>query len=176
MKIWTSIKVSLLITILFFCTQIFAQEPDWQQQNADLAAEKADTAKKNAETESINADTAAQNANTAEQNANTSARNANTAEQNANTLSKIVTPVPAPKEVKPAPTGFVNCFVVQAGWVNNVWVPEHRVCKYSPSQEGVAWVEGYWACTTYKTIEHRKDECTNWDWKPGHWVKTFEVY
>jgi hypothetical protein len=60
-------------------------------------------------------------------------------------------------------------------------VAEHKVCQYTPSQggviQGVAWVDGYWACT--KNLvgqEPNKANCTNWDWRPGHWVKSLEVY
>jgi len=91
----------------------------------------------------------------------------------------IVTPVPATttEKVVPTPAGYVSCFKVAAGWNQNVWVAEHQVCQYStsannPAIEGVTWVEGYWACPRYNS----KGECTNWEWKPGKWVKTLEVY
>src|SRR5690242_4149502 len=42
----------------------------------------------------------------------------------------IMTPVPSAKEEIPTPTGYVNCFTVEAGWFKNAWVPEHRVCQY----------------------------------------------
>lgn len=88
------------------------------------------------------------------------------------TGSVIVTPVPAPKEVVVTPEGYANCFTVDAGWYNNTWIPQHKVCQYGASQtQGVAWVEGYWACNTYTN-----QECTNWEWKPGRWAKTLEVY
>jgi len=89
----------------------------------------------------------------------------------------IVTPVPAAKEVIVTPSGFVNCFTIDAGWYKNAWVPAHRVCQYEnvPGQtstyEGVAWIESYWACTQFTDAV-----CTKWEWKPGHWVKTLEVY
>ena len=89
--------------------------------------------------------------------------------------SLIVTPVPAPKETIVIPQGYTNCFTVAAGWYNNIWVPEHRVCQYAATTdatyEGTTWIEGYWACNVYKN-----QECTNWEWKPGRWVKTLEVY
>lgn len=94
----------------------------------------------------------------------------------------IVTAVPAPKEVIVVPQGFVNCFMVPAGWnYNNVWVAEHKVCQYSPANgaaaQGVAWVESYWACTKYiNANDPKQGECTNWQWQPAHWVKTLEVY
>jgi len=89
----------------------------------------------------------------------------------------IVTPVPSAKEVVVAPEGYVNCFNVQAGWYKNTWVPQHRVCQYqnTPGQkvtyQGVAWVDGYWACMQYTDTA-----CTKWEWIKGHWVKTLEVY
>jgi hypothetical protein len=89
----------------------------------------------------------------------------------------IVTPVPSAKEEIATPTGYVNCFTVEAGWYKNAWVPEHRICQYEAqagqtvTYEGVAWIESYWACTQYTDAT-----CTKWEWKPGHWVKTLEVY
>lgn len=84
----------------------------------------------------------------------------------------IVTPAPEPKEVVVVPEGYTNCFTVAAGWYNNEWIPEHQVCQYANAAEGVAWVQGYWACNKY----NENHDCTNWLWKPGRWVKTFEVY
>lgn len=83
----------------------------------------------------------------------------------------IITTTPAPKVVVAPPAGSTSCFAVTAGWVNDIWVPEHQVCQYTNSQEGAAWVEGYWACSKYKL-----GDCTNWDWKAGHWVSTFTPY
>lgn len=94
----------------------------------------------------------------------------------------IVTQVPAPKEVTNVPEGYVSCFMIPAGWnYNNVWVAEHKVCQYTPNDGGevlgVAWVEGYWACTKHTVdAEPTKANCTNWEWKSGRWVKTLEVY
>jgi|SRR6185437_635104 len=89
----------------------------------------------------------------------------------------IYTPVPAPQEVVPAPQGYTNCFTVMAGWFNNTWVPQHNVCQYDSStpstHEGVAWIDGHWACTKYKAS---LGACTKWEWNAGHWVKTFQVY
>lgn len=87
------------------------------------------------------------------------------------TRQTIVTNTPTPKEVVATPAGYASCYKVEAGWYNQIWVPEHQVCKYTSSAEGVAWVEGYWACTQYTGVN-----CTNWDWKPGHWVKTLVNY
>jgi len=70
----------------------------------------------------------------------------------------IVTTTPAAKETITAPTGYTSCFTVDAGWNNDIWVPAHQVCKYSAS------------------TEYAGSECTNWDWKSGHWVKTLENY
>lgn len=93
------------------------------------------------------------------------------------TTTVISTPAPAPKETVAIPQGYSNCFMVSAGWDNNVWVPEHKVCQYNStdntSYQGVAWVDGHWNCTAYDTTA---GACTNWDWVTGHWVKTFSVY
>lgn len=87
----------------------------------------------------------------------------------------VTTTPPAAKEIIETPKGQVSCFQVAAGWNQDIWVPEHRVCQYpnqaSSTQTGVAWVESYWACNQYTDTT-----CTKWEWKPGHWVKTFEVY
>jgi len=92
---------------------------------------------------------------------------------------EIITPVPAPKD-SAIPPGYIGCFDVKSGWYKGVWYPGHRVCQYDPSRghaaEGDAYVAGHWACDKYMTAEHLKGECTNWDWKPGHWIKTFPVY
>jgi len=84
----------------------------------------------------------------------------------------IVTPVPTAKETVVMPTGYVNCFTIAAGWVHDRWVPEHKVCQYENMAEGVAWIEGYWACT--KATDD--GTCTGWEWKPAHWEKTLDVY
>jgi hypothetical protein len=84
----------------------------------------------------------------------------------------IQTPVPAPQEVVVVPSGYANCFMVSAGWYQDTWVPEHKVCQYT-SGEGSAWVDGHWVCTKSKASE---GVCTEWKWKAGHWVKTFDVY
>ncbi len=99
---------------------------------------------------------------------------ANAQAQEENTT--IVTPVPAPKEEVVVPQGYSSCFNVEAGWYKGVWYPQHRVCQYDPDKvqaaQGDAWVASYWACTKYST----GGQCTNWDWKPGHWVKALPVY
>lgn len=148
MEIRVLTKFFILIIALLSWTQVFAEEPDWRKQNADLE----------------------------EQQANTAYIKANTAVENANTAVEIITPTPTPKETTVVPEGFVNCSVVKAAWFNGVWVPDHRVCQYNQSSEGVAWIDGYWACTKFSTTGQVKANCTNWDWKPGHWVKTLTNY
>lgn len=92
----------------------------------------------------------------------------------------IVTPVPEPKESQTAPEGYTSCFNVTAGWYKGVWYPERRVCQYDPDRahgaQGDAYVEGHWACTKYLTEEQLNGQCTNWDWKPAHWIKNLPVY
>ncbi len=85
----------------------------------------------------------------------------------------IVTAVPAPKETIVTPSGYISCFSVKAGWYQDVWVAEHRVCQYPNTANGVAWVEGYWACTKYSVDA---GQCTNWEWKPARWEKALVVY
>lgn len=85
----------------------------------------------------------------------------------------IVTAVPAPKETISTPTGFINCFTVKAGWYQDVWIAEHRVCQYPNTPSGVAWVEGYWMCDKYSL---EQGQCTNWQWKTARWEKTLSVY
>lgn len=93
------------------------------------------------------------------------------------TTTTIITPVPEPKEMIPAPQGYASCFKVPSGWYKDIWVPEHTVCQYDTDTQnqyqGSGWVEGHWACTKYKASE---GACTKWEWKPGHWVKTFQAY
>lgn len=86
--------------------------------------------------------------------------------------TKVITPVPAAKEVVVAPQGYASCFTVEAAWFNNVWVPAHQVCQYENSPQGLVWVEGYWGCNK-ATAE---GVCTNWDWKAGRWEKKLTVY
>jgi hypothetical protein len=96
------------------------------------------------------------------------------------TVSKVVetsrqvvtTPVPAAKEVIAAPAGYDSCFNVEAGWFNNIWIPMHRVCQYQNATQGSTWIEGYWGCDQ-ATAE---GVCSNWEWKPGRWEKSFVVY
>ena len=86
--------------------------------------------------------------------------------------TKIITPVPAPKEVVAAPSGYVVCFKVEAEWFNGVWVPTHQVCQYENTGEGVVWVEGYWACKKATP----EGVCSNWEWRSGRWEKKLVVY
>jgi hypothetical protein len=88
------------------------------------------------------------------------------------TTRVIVTPAPQPKEVVVVPQGYQNCFTVAAGWYKGIWVPEHQVCQYADQTQGTAWVQGYWSCDKY----NENNDCTNWLWVAGHWVKTLEVY
>lgn len=85
----------------------------------------------------------------------------------------IVTAVPAPKVIVTAPGNYVSCFKVEAGWHGDSWVPEHQICQYENSPEGVAWVEGYWSCAQYKADT---GDCTSWNWTDAHWVKVLDVY
>ncbi|MBA3662193.1 MAG: hypothetical protein H0W64_10715 [Gammaproteobacteria bacterium] len=86
---------------------------------------------------------------------------------------RIITLAPPAKEIVEAPSGFMHCFTVKEGWNQTLWVPEHRVCQYENSSQGVAWIQGYWNCS-----QHRIDsnECTGWEWKPPHWEPTFAVF
>lgn len=95
-----------------------------------------------------------------------------TVEKVVETRRTVTTPVPAAKEVVATPQGYVQCFTVEAGWFNDIWVPSHRVCQYANTAQGVAWIEGYWGCNKATS----DGVCTNWEWKPGHWEKTFVVY
>ena len=86
--------------------------------------------------------------------------------------TRIVTPVPAAKEVIAAPEGYTVCFKVEEGWFNNIWVPTHQVCQYENAVEGVVWIEGYWGCSKATP----EGICSNWEWKSGHWEKKLAVY
>lgn len=85
----------------------------------------------------------------------------------------ITTEAPAPKVIVTTPSNYVNCFRVEAGWHNEIWVPAHQICQYQNSPQGAAWVEGYWACQSYKMDT---GECTNWEWVDAHWQKVLDVY
>ena len=89
------------------------------------------------------------------------------------TERRIVTSVPAPKEIIVAPAGFTNCFTIKEGWFDDKWIPEHRVCRYANASEGDIWIEGYWACDKYNLDS---GECTNWVWREPRWTSSIEVY
>ena len=148
MEIQHSTKLITVIIAALFCMPVFADEANWQQQNANLEAEQANIAKEKADT----------------------------AAENANTLIELSTPVPTPKETVVVPQGYLNCFMIKAGWFNGSWIQDHRVCQYSGSKEGIAWIDGYWACTKYKSTGNLSGECTSWQWKSGHWVQKFDLY
>ena len=98
-----------------------------------------------------------------------------TGETTTTTTTVITTAVPAPQEVVPEPAGYVSCTTVSAGWQNKTWHPEYKVCRYDatqPTAQGEAWVSGHWQCSQY-TATADTNECTNWDWAAGQWVKTF---
>jgi hypothetical protein len=178
MKISNLITPIVLMTVLSY-SPVFADdpnyqpEPDWKAQNAALEAQKAKTEKDQAEADAIRANTAA----TTQTVVGAQVVPTTTAVvQSANSAILIATPVPAPKETVTAPAGYVSCATVKEGWYNNLWVPSHRVCKYNKFKEGAAWVDGYWACTVYKATGNTTGTCTTWDWKPGHWVKTYTPY
>lgn len=79
----------------------------------------------------------------------------------------ITTTIPAANSDMAIPEGFVSCATMDASWVDDVWVPAHKVCKYENASEGVAWIEGYWKCTK-ATMD---GACTIWEWQNGHWQK-----
>jgi len=146
-------NISMLFTGILsfiFCVNIQADE---------TSTTTVDPTTQESTTTTVNTDT---------QQATITKTNPNTGE----TTTVIQTPVPAPQDVMTAPTGYVNCFRVSAGWYQDVWVPEHKVCQYTSGQ-GVAWVDGHWICTKYVASE---GSCTKWEWKKGHWVNSFEVY
>lgn len=82
------------------------------------------------------------------------------------TTTTTTTIVEKPVIMTPVPQS-VNCSTVAAHWEGDVWVNAQTICKYENRPEGVAWVQDYWACTVYSN-----GECTNWEYRPGHWVKT----
>lgn len=71
----------------------------------------------------------------------------------------VVTPVPK----------SVTCTTIKAHWEGNIWVNDQTICKYPDRTEGVAWVSDYWACAAATA----DGTCTNWELKPGYWVKTY---
>lgn len=94
----------------------------------------------------------------------------------------IITPVPQPKEVVVEPQGYVSCTTAPAGWYDNEWRPERRVCQYNYTPgtanttiQGTTWIAGYWGCNQYKVGEDGNGVCTNWDWRPGHWEASSSI-
>lgn len=88
----------------------------------------------------------------------------------------IVTPVPAPKEVIVAPTGYTECTEIPARWYNGIWYAGYKACRYNNTgnvYQGGGWVAGHWTCTNY-TLTNEQATCTNWDWVAGHWVANYE--
>jgi hypothetical protein len=77
------------------------------------------------------------------------------------TIEKKVIVTPVPKSAK--------CTTVGPHWEGEVWVDTQTICTYENRVEGVAWVQDYWACTTYNVDT---GACTAWEYKPGYWVKT----
>ena len=92
------------------------------------------------------------------------------------TSTVIVTEVPAPKEVVVPPQGYTTCTTVSAGWYEGVWHPEYKTCRYNPEANpsfgGEAWIAGHWVCNQYKVV-NGSGECTNWDWREGHWEQRY---
>lgn len=85
------------------------------------------------------------------------------------TRHTVTTTYPAANAVVTSPAGYVSCLSVDAGWQADGWVPAHKVCTYSNSPLGKAWVEGYWECT------NATDDgvCLVWAWKDAHWEQTY---
>lgn len=73
---------------------------------------------------------------------------------------QVIVTTPAPKSV--------SCTSVAAHWEGNVWFNTQSICTYENRAEGVAWVQDYWACT----VATGDGNCTTWEYRPGHWVKT----
>jgi hypothetical protein len=76
----------------------------------------------------------------------------------------IISPAPTVKEVLPEATRPPHCFVSDAAWYGNVWVPERKLCQCKNQCQRVAWLDGYWACTTFKS----NGACADWHWRAGH--------
>ena len=76
-------------------------------------------------------------------------------------VEKRVIVTPAPKSVK--------CTTVTGHWEGEIWIDAQTVCTYENRAEGVAWVQDYWACTVFTA----DGKCSTWEYRPGHWVKTY---
>ncbi len=83
----------------------------------------------------------------------------------------VTSPAPGAAESVVVPAYYNNCFIVPAGYYDNVWVAEREVCQYN-STKGSALESGYWRCTQYNT----EGVCANWDWVPPHWTQTESIY
>lgn len=84
----------------------------------------------------------------------------------------VSSPVPVAKEIVPIPQGYQTCYKVGAGWRKEKWIPEHQVCQYQNMAEGIAWVQGYWACTDVT----EDGTCIVWEWNSAHWLKTLSDF
>jgi hypothetical protein len=76
-------------------------------------------------------------------------------------------PVPVDREVMGPPGGYETCYMAPSGYFNGYYIRTHRVCEYSNSPHGGAWVAGYWQCPNY----HRGYCGGPWMWNPNHWVQ-----
>ena len=87
----------------------------------------------------------------------------------AQTEAATTTTVVEKKVVVTPPPKSVKCTTVNAHWEDSVWIDTQTVCTYEQRSEGVAWIQDYWACTA-ATVD---GNCTAWEYRPGHWVKTY---
>lgn len=81
---------------------------------------------------------------------------------------ETTTTVVEKKVVVTPPPKSVNCTAIPAHWEGDTWVDTQNICRYENRVEGVAWVQDYWACTAATAT----GDCTTWEFRPGHWVKT----
>jgi hypothetical protein len=70
--------------------------------------------------------------------------------------------------ITPSPKSS-TCTTVDAHWDGDVWVDTQTVCTYENRSEGAAWIQEYWACIAFTG----DGTCTSWEYRPGHWVKTY---
>ena len=73
------------------------------------------------------------------------------------------------RTITSAPPKSVQCTTVKGHWESEIWIDTQTVCNYANRSEGAAWVQDYWACTASAA----DGTCTNWEYRPGHWMKTF---
>ena len=85
-----------------------------------------------------------------------------------NAVAQETTVVERKVIITPAPKS-ANCKTIAAHWEGDVWFDSQTVCTYENRAEGVAWVQDFWSCTKYDGVT---GECSNWEYKPGYWVKT----